>query len=304
MPELVSVVIPCYNDAHFLAEAIESALCQTYLCSEIVVVDDGSTDHTAEVVKEYPGVRYVPQQRQGLSAARNTGLKACHGEYVVFLDADDRLLPNHFEISLRAIRARPDTALVCGDFRLFGSDEQWHTHCCEPDHYASLLKCNFIGAVHCAMFRRDIALALGGFSPHLQACEDYEFYFRIARTHPIYCHHQLVAEYRRHGSQLSRRWDVMLASALSVLRAEWPHVKGRHDYVQAYRDGVKRFQTTYGDPLLWQTVMVARQRQWSLVFKYLRIILAFYPGGLAVLLRQKLSRCWSQRARSLGMPRL
>ena len=292
MSELVSVVIPSYNHARFLPEAVATVFRQTYPDSEIVVVDDGSTDRTAEVVKEYPRVRYLRQHRQGLSAARNAGLRACRGEYVVFLDADDRLLPNHFEVSMRAFRARPDAALVCGDFRLFGSEEQWHMHCCEPrpDHYASLLRCNFIGAVHSVMFRRVVVDELGGFSPHLHACEDYELYFRIARTHPIYCHHELVAEYRRYGSQLSRQWDVMLASALSVLRAQWPHVKGHPQYVEAYRDGTKRFRTVYGDPLLWQMVFVARQRRWRTAFKYLRVLLACYPAGLAGLLRQKLLR--------------
>src|SRR5687768_14974485 len=108
MSELISVVIPCYNRARFLPEAVETVLDQTYPNSEIVVVDDGSTDNTAEVVKGYPRVRYLRQHQQGPSAARNTGLRACRGQYVVFLDADDRLLPNHCEISLRAFDARPD----------------------------------------------------------------------------------------------------------------------------------------------------------------------------------------------------
>lgn len=292
MSDLVSIVIASYNHAGFLPEAVESVLGQTYSNFEIVVVDDGSTDATAEVVKAYAGIRYVPQRRQGLPAARNAGLHACRGEYVVFLDADDRLLPNHLKTSMQAFHACPDAALVCGDFRLFGSEERWHVHCCapRPDHYASLLRCNFIGAVHSAMFRRVVVDELGGFSPHLHACEDYELYFRIARAHPIYCHHELVAEYRRHGSQLSRRWDVMLTSALSVLRAQWPHVKGHPEYVEAYRDGVKRFRTVYGDPLLWQMVFTVRRRQWSQAFKYLRVLLALYPTGLAGLLHQKLLR--------------
>ena len=89
---LVSVVIPCYNQAHFLGEAIESVLAQTYPHLEIVVVDDGSTDNTGEVAARYPGVRYVRQENQGLAAARNTGLRHSSGDYLVFLDADDRLL--------------------------------------------------------------------------------------------------------------------------------------------------------------------------------------------------------------------
>ena len=90
---LVSVVIPCYNQAHFLGEAIESVFKQTYKHFEIVVVDDGSTDNTSEVARRYSGIRCIEQVNQGLSAARNTGIRESKGEYLVFLDADDRLYP-------------------------------------------------------------------------------------------------------------------------------------------------------------------------------------------------------------------
>src|SRR6266446_9539630 len=101
---LVSVVIPCYNQAHFLGEAIDSALAQTYPHLEIVVVDDGSTDNIAAVVARYPGVRYFRQENQGLAAARNTGLRHSVGERLVFLDADDRLMPGAIEVGLACFR--------------------------------------------------------------------------------------------------------------------------------------------------------------------------------------------------------
>src|SRR6266702_7743194 len=81
-PALVSVVIPCYNQAHFLHEAIESALAQTYSLCEILVVDDGSTENIAEVAAGYPKVRYIRQENSGVSAARNKGWKQSRGEYL------------------------------------------------------------------------------------------------------------------------------------------------------------------------------------------------------------------------------
>ena len=87
---LVSVIIPCYNQAHFLDEAIESVLAQTYSNREIIVVDDGSTDNTATVARCHSPVGYIYQENAGPSAARNTGVKESRGEYLVFLDADDR----------------------------------------------------------------------------------------------------------------------------------------------------------------------------------------------------------------------
>lgn len=92
-PSLISVIIPCHNQARFLSEAIGSVLSQRYSSFEIVVVDDGSTDDTFEVASRYRQVRCVRQINQSLSAARNAGLGASKGSYLVFLDADDRLLP-------------------------------------------------------------------------------------------------------------------------------------------------------------------------------------------------------------------
>ncbi len=121
-PALVSVVIPCYNQAHFLGEAIESVLAQSYPHLEIVVVDDGSPDNTEEVAARYPGVRYVRQENQGLAAARNTGLRHSRGDYLVFLDADDRLLPEAVEAGLEHLHAHPECAFAFGKWRLIAVD--------------------------------------------------------------------------------------------------------------------------------------------------------------------------------------
>src|SRR5829696_8499022 len=109
---LVSVVIPCYNQAHFLGEAIESVLSQSYRHFELIVVDDGSTDETSEVASRYEGVRLIRQENQGLSGARNTGIGHSGGEFLVFLDADDRLLLGALEAGLRCFEAHPEYALV------------------------------------------------------------------------------------------------------------------------------------------------------------------------------------------------
>src|SRR5690606_15764736 len=140
---LVSIVIPCYNHARFLGEAIESALGQTYPRVEVVVVDDGSTDDTAAVVVRYPAVRYVRQANAGLAAARNAGLRASTGELLVFLDADDRLTPGALEEGLRCLRARPECAFVYGAYRWIEADGTFHdigwaASRVFEDHYAEM----------------------------------------------------------------------------------------------------------------------------------------------------------------------
>src|SRR5690349_12188340 len=114
---LISVVIVCYNQARYLRDAIESVLAQSYQGAEILLVDDGSTDQTSEIAREYPQVRYIRQNNRGLSAARNAGLHRSRGRYVVFLDADDRLLPNALDTGIALFRDHPDSGFVFGAHR-------------------------------------------------------------------------------------------------------------------------------------------------------------------------------------------
>src|SRR5215210_7479587 len=134
---LVSVIIPCYNQAHFLGEAIESVLAQNHPRFEILVVDDGSTDDTSEVAARYPEVRCLRQENRGLAAARNAGLRSSEGEYVVFLDADDRLLPNALEAGLVCFEDHRECALVAGHYRLIAADgsllRQWQSQSVNGD---------------------------------------------------------------------------------------------------------------------------------------------------------------------------
>ncbi len=289
---LVSVVIPSYNHGHFVHEAIESVLAQTYAEYEIVVIDDGSTDRTSEVVSRYPSVRYIRQRNRGLPAARNRGIQESRGKYVVCLDADDRLLPQHFEISLDAFRSHPDVGWVCGDWRFIGAgDPTWRlVHRCEPlpDYFGSLLRVTFIGAPHAVMYRRQVVIESGGFDERLKSCEDREFYLRLSRQVPLYCHHQLVGEYRVTEQQMSRRWHVILKWDIHVIRAQWRFVRGHRHYEEAYYEGIARSRARYGERALWRMVADARSGQWAQALKAFWALLTCYPNGLLNLLTGKL----------------
>ena len=112
------MVIPCYNQARFLGDAIRSVLCQGYTDLEIVVVDDGSSDGTEEVASGYAEVdsrvKLIRQENRGLAAARNRGLAEVRGEYVVFLDSDDRLVSGALGVGVRELEAHPGCAFVSG----------------------------------------------------------------------------------------------------------------------------------------------------------------------------------------------
>jgi len=288
--ELVSVIIPCFRQAHLLGEAIESVLAQSYPHYEIVVVDDGSPDDTIHVVKRYPSVRYLRQKNKGLPAARNSGIQTSTGKYLVFLDSDDRLLPNHLQANLKAFEEHPDTGFVCGDYRWFGAEGTWHVHDCRPspDHYATLLRRNFIGPPHVVMFKRQIIQKVGGFLEDLVSSEDQELYLRIARAYPIYCHHEIIAEYRRHGAQMSQKFDVMLKTSLTVLRLQRDHIKRNPIYREAYKSGILFRQRLYDGALQRQIVTDIKQQRWHRATEALLIFLRYHLRGLASVLWNKL----------------
>ena len=123
---LVSVVIPCYNSARYLAETIESVRLQTYPRIEIIVVDDGSTDETAKIARSR-GVRYIHQANRGISAARNTGILHSQGQYVLFLDHDDRLLPRAVKTGVELLEEHTNCTLSRGRAQVYrtGRSSDW-----------------------------------------------------------------------------------------------------------------------------------------------------------------------------------
>ncbi len=246
---LVSVIIPCYNHAHYLQQAIESVLEQSYPHHEIVVVDDGSSDNTGEVARQFPQVKYVKQSNGGLSAARNTGIRHSTGDFLVFLDADDWLMPNALETGLKWFSLHPECAFVSGSFRFVDSDrvplgEPVINHA-TGDHYARLLKSNFIGMHATVMYKREILESLNGFDVALKACEDYDLYFRITREHPVFCHTDIVADYRQHGNNMSSNAGLMLKKALAVHHKQSAYVQNHPEYQKAYREGQKFLKDLY-----------------------------------------------------------
>jgi glycosyltransferase involved in cell wall biosynthesis len=280
---LVSVIITSYNQAGFLSDAIESVLTQTYAQFETVVVDDGSADNALEVVARYPAVRYIRQDNQGLSAARNTGLRQSNGAYLVFLDADDRLLPIALETGVDCLQAHPECGFVSGNYSLIKSDGSRKPHrqvyCVERDHYHALLCTNYIGMHATVMYRRDIFESIGEFNTALRACEDYDLYLRIAARVPIYCHDKVIAEYRQHDTNMSRNHQLMLESAMRVLQSQWKYVKGHKEYEKAYETGIKFWQSLFGDSLISEVGRRLAHGEWRQAMREMLAMQQSYPGG-------------------------
>jgi len=252
---LTTVVIVCYNQARYLPEAIQSALTQTYGPLEVIVIDDGSTDETAAVAQSFPAVRYIHQNNRGLSAARNAGLSFSLGEYVAFLDADDKLLPKAIEAGFDCFQEAPEAAFVYGSFCNIASDGSPAAppdrQPVEKDHYRRLLEGNFIGMHGTVLYRRSPLVASGGFDERLHACEDYELYLRIARNSAIRGHSRVVAEYRQHDNNMSRDPALMLTHILRVLDQEKKRLLDSRCR-KSLRTGVRVWKEYYGTQLLEQ----------------------------------------------------
>jgi glycosyltransferase involved in cell wall biosynthesis len=287
----VSVVIPCYNQAHFLGEAIESVLAQSHQDFEVIVVDDGSTDDTAEVAARYPKVRLIRQENRGLAGARNRGLSRSAGEYVVFLDADDRLLPEALEAGLECFSAHPECALVSGHSRFIAADGSLLGLGQLPpqlphigkDIYVTILSRAYFILPGAVMYRRSVFETVSWFDPAVSPAADYDLYMRIARKFPVYFHDKVVLEYRRHDASMTRNPGKMLEPTIAVLRRQRAYAKKNSYLRRAYRTGIKRGREEYGVPLVWYVRTRLREGEWKRAVGGAYLLLRYYPKGLALL---------------------
>ncbi len=247
---LVSVVIPCHNTGRYLAESVQSAREQTYRPIEVIVVDDGSTDNSAAVAAGFPDVTLISQERQGVSAARNRGLEAARGAYIVFHDADDRLLPWAVETGVAALEQHPDVVFAYGSMRFIGRGQQWARESSREINdagYARFLAGDAFYPPGCAIFRKDAVEAVGGFRVGMALAEDYEFYLRVSRKFPVVSHNKTVVEYRVHDANVAGRLAKarLLRVILDLLEAQAPLIAGDPVLEKAARRGRLEWKRTF-----------------------------------------------------------
>ncbi|MGH9309174.1 MAG: glycosyltransferase [Vicinamibacterales bacterium] len=283
---VASIVIPCYNQGRFLGDAVRSALQQTYPAIEVIVVDDGSTDGTAAVAETFASARLIREQNQGAAAARNAGLRESRGDYLIFLDADDRLLPHAVATGIEYLAARPDRAFVTGHVRLIDEDGSPagtppQEHGDNPD-YIELLRSNYIWTPGVVVYRRSVFDAVSPFESGAGGSADFELNVRIARRFAIGCHHQIILEHRRHGANMSGDAGVMLASAVSVRRSQRKHVQNDRAAESAWKSGIAIVQSDFGGRLVEQVKSDLRTRdQRARALRGMLCLLRYYPAGLS-----------------------
>lgn len=246
----VSIVVTTFNHARFLREALASVMDQTRPASEIIVVDDGSSDSPELVTAEFPGVHLIQQANQGLSSARNAGLRTTMGRFLVFLDADDRLLPTAIEHGLQCFRQNPDCGLVYGAYHdIDERGERVRTRRLreiEGDPFLALMPGNLIEMHATVMYRRECLVEIGGFDTRLKSCEDFDVFLRMALKYRFACHGSHVAEYRRHRGGKSRNSARVLRAALYVLAKQERTARSRREWSAGLEQARASWREHYG----------------------------------------------------------
>lgn len=250
---VVSVIIPCYNHGRYLSEAIQSVLNQTYKWIEIIVVDDGSTDNTKHVAESFPNVKYVYQENQGLSAARNSGIVNSVGAYLVFLDADDLLVEDALAYNLNHLIGNENLAFAAGGYLLETSEGKKIEKTKDPiyqNNYLEFLKKNYIEMHATVMYRRWVFDDFK-YDTSLKACEDYDLYLKISRKYPVYYHSKILAIYRMHGANMSGNSELMLNSVLKVLNHQKTFFRTEEEH-KALDQGIQYYKRYYTNRLFSQ----------------------------------------------------
>lgn len=225
----VSILMPVFNAAPYLAEAIESAMQQRYRSFELLIVDDGSSDDSGEIAMRYSRqtpdrVRVLRQANAGLPTARNRALAMARGDYFALLDADDRWRPEHLDVAMAAFDADPDLGLVHANIRRIDAYGQpidvphrlWNQ---QSDAYVALALRREHVACPTAVFSRDCVRCVGDFDTQFTGlgCEDRDLWLRIAERYRVRYLDVVVADYRVHANSMSRQQARMASARLRLL---------------------------------------------------------------------------------------
>lgn len=244
---MVSVIVPTYNRAHLVREAIESVLAQTRQDYEILIVDDGSDDHTREAlagVMSHITYRRIPHS--GASAARNVGLEMSSGERIAFLDSDDVWHARFLEKMEAALDAAPWAGFAYCDYEMAGPGGTLCAACLPAgakirgNIFARLLQDDFI-ATGAIVIRRECLAGIGGFDPRLRVAHDWDVWLRLARRHAAECVDEPLVRIRSHPGSLTQDEQAICADNLLILSKIRTELGRDAEHLPILRQNAARF---------------------------------------------------------------
>ena len=263
MSKKVSVIIPNYNNAHYLGTAVQSVLRQTFRDYEIIIIDDGSTDNSKDVADDFgEKVFFIRQENQGLAGARNTGIRTARGELIGLLDADDEWQPEYLEQMIVLAEKNSDAIIFYCMAQCMDQDGQNLPQFVggppiEPElHFQRLLRANFI-IPSTVTFRKKPIVDAGSFDANLRSCEDWDLWLRLLPSSRMIGSSNCLVRYRVHGSSLSTNVDGMHAATKKVIEKHFGRDDGKP---QAWTSEKRR---AYGGVYRYQCItLVQRQGNW------------------------------------------
>ena len=212
---MVSIIIAVYNGERYLAEAIESALAQTYRPTEVIVVDDGSTDQTANIARSYKEVQYIYQPNQGVAVARNRGLEAAQGEFIAFLDADDIWVPDKLGMQVRYLIDHPHIGGTIGRCQNFLDPGVTVS----PQAESVLLDREYM-ALMTLVARKTVFEQAGGFDSSYRVGSDFEWFVRAKDAGiPMASLPEILLHRRIHDSNLSSDTPAVRSGFLRMFKS-------------------------------------------------------------------------------------
>ncbi|MEH2058127.1 MAG: glycosyltransferase family A protein [Nostoc sp.] len=219
----VSVIIPAYNAMSFLPQALDTLFNQTFQDFEVLIIDDGSSDHIATWAAEitHPNVKLISQANQGQSVARNNGIRLSQSEYIAFLDADDLWEPTKLEKQVSAFIKNPELGLV--DTWVFVVDEQDNIlskpeiYYDEGNVWLQMLELNLVMCGSSPMVRRECFETVGYFNQTIKGPEDWHMWTRIAAQYPFKIICEPLVHYRQHPHSTSRNLELMVSNIIKAI---------------------------------------------------------------------------------------
>jgi glycosyltransferase involved in cell wall biosynthesis len=220
----VSVIIPTYQRAHWVSEAIESVLAQTYKDYDIIVVNDGSTDNTAEVLNQFQNkIKIIEQENKGNSVARNIAIQNSQGQYIAFLDDDDRWMPNKLEKQIALLESNSKIGLSYSDMFFFNDKEVFLELRGKKQpinlgriSWMLFLFGNSVPLASSVVVRREALDEIGLFDESLLRCEDYDLWLRISEKWLLYYLDEPLTMYRLSDLNISKNRELVLVSLLCL----------------------------------------------------------------------------------------